>query len=204
LRPEIGSDAAVTSEEARRRALTSRADLLAVLAEYAAAEAALKLQVRKQYPDIHLGTGYQFDQGENKWALGLTAELPVLNRNQGPIAEANAKRHEAGARVLALQAGILGEVDGALAAWRGAQSRITALEAVRAAQQSRVDSLKAQFEAGAVEAIDVLLAEAELVTDELLQWEAQAKALRAFGELEDAVQRPLQPDLTVNPRLAHP
>jgi len=204
LRPEMASDASVTSEAARRRALTSRADLLAALAEYAAAESALKLEIHKTYPDIHLGTGYQFDQGENKWALGLNVELPVLNRNQGPIAEAKAKRHEAGVRVLALQAGILGELDRALAVWRGAQSRITALDAVRGAQQRRVASLKTQFDAGAIEALDVLIAEAELVADELLQQEAQAKALRAFGDLEDAVQRPLQPDFTMNPRLAQP
>ncbi len=204
LRPETTSDASVTSEEARRRALTSRADLLAALAEYAAAESALKLEVHKQYPDIHLGTGYQFDQGENKWALGLNVELPVLNRNQGPIAEAKAKRHEAGVRVLALQAGILGELDRALAVWRGAQSRIKALDAVCAAQQRRVASLKTQFDAGAMEALDVLIAEAELVADELLRQEAQTKALRAFGDLEDAVQRPLQPNFTMNPRLAQP
>jgi outer membrane protein TolC len=204
LRTDLPTDDSLSTEEARRHALTSRADLLAALAEYAAAETALKLEVRKQYPDIHLGTGYQFDQAENKWALGLTAELPVLNRNEGPIAEANAKRHEAGVSVLALQAAILGEVDRALAAWRGTQSRISALEPLRAAQQSRVASLKAQFDAGAVEALDVLIAEAELVADELLQWEAQANLLRAFGELEDAVQRPMPPDFTVNPRPAQP
>jgi outer membrane protein TolC len=204
LRLEIVSDASVTSEEAQRRALTSRADLLAALAEYAAAESALKLEVHKQYPDIHLGTGYQFDQGENKWALGLNVELPVLNRNQGFIAEAKAKRHEVGVRVLALQGGILGELDRALAVWRGAQSRITALDAVRGAQQRRLASLKTQFDAGAAEALDVLIAEAELVGDELLQQEAQTKALRAFGDLEDAVQRPLQPNFTMNPRLAQP
>lgn len=45
--------------EARRRALTARADMLAALAGYAAAETALKLEIAKQYPDVHLGTGYQ-------------------------------------------------------------------------------------------------------------------------------------------------
>jgi outer membrane protein TolC len=98
LNTDMTTDAALASAEARHRALTSRADLLAALAEYAAAETALRLEIAKQYPDLHLGTGYQFDQGENKWALGLTAEIPVLNRNQGPIAEASAKRAEAAAR----------------------------------------------------------------------------------------------------------
>lgn len=204
LNPEIQTNAAFASAGARRRALTSRADLLASLAEYAAAETALRLEIAKQYPDVHLGTGYQFDQGENKWALGLTAEIPVLNRNQGPIAEAKAKRTEAAARVLALQARIIGDVDRALAVWQGAQTRLEAMKEVRTAQETRVKSLKAQFDAGAVESLDVLAAETELAADELFHWEARVKALRAFGELEDAIQFPLPLDLSLNPGRSEP
>ena len=194
----------LASAEARRRALTSRADLLAALAEYVAAETALRLEIARQYPDVHLGTGYQFDQGDNKWALGLTVEVPLLNRNQGPIAEAEAKRTEAAARVLALQARIIGEVDRVLAVWHGAQSRLEAMKELRAAQETRVKSLQAQFDAGAIESLDVLTAGAELAADELFHWEARVKALRAFGELEDAIQFPLLLDLSLNPRRSEP
>ena len=204
LSADVPPDASFASVEARRRALTSRADLLAALAEYAAAETALKLEIAKQYPDVHLGTGYQFDQGENKWALGLTVEIPVLNRNQGPIAEASAKRAEAAARVLALQARIVGDVDRALAVWQGAQASAAAMEAVRTAQQNRLASLKAQFDAGAIESLDLLNAEVELAADELFQWEARVKAMRASGELEDAIQFPLPLDLSLNPRHSEP
>ena len=204
LNADVTTDAALASAEARRRALTSRADLLAALAEYAAAETALRLEIAKQYPDVHLGTGYQFDQGDNKWALGLTVEVPVLNRNQGPIAEAEAKRGEAAARVLGLQARIIGEVDRVLVVWHGAQSRLAAMKEFRAAQETRVKSLQAQFDAGAIESLDVLTAKAELAADELFHWEARVKALRAFGELEDAIQFPLPLDLSLNPRRSEP
>ena len=127
-----------------------------------------------------------------------------MNRNQGPIAEASAKRRQAGAEVLALQAAILSEVDRALAAWRGARSRIAATDNLLSAQRTRLASFKAQFDAGAIEALDVSTAEAELAAAELLRQEAESRAARAFGQLEDAVQRPLQPDLTLNPRLAQP
>jgi outer membrane protein, heavy metal efflux system len=188
--------------EVRGHALTARAEMLAVLAEYAAAETALKLEIAKQYPDVHLGTGYQFDQGENKWALGLSLEIPVLNQNQGPIAEANAKRAEAAARVLTVQARIVGEVDRAVAVWQGAQSRLAVLEELHAAQKARLSSLQAQFEAGAVESLDVRLAEIELATEELLHWNAKLKALRALGDLENAAQFPLSMDVSLNPRAA--
>jgi outer membrane protein TolC len=204
LNAEIQTNAAFASAEARRRALTSRSDILAALAEYAVRETALRLEIAKQYPDVHLGTGYQFDQGENKWALGLTAEIPVLNRNQGPIAEAKANRAAAAARVLALQARVIGDVDRALAVWQGAQSRVEAMKELRAAQETRVKSLQAQFDAGAVESLEVLTAEAELAADELFHWEASVKALRAFGELEDAIQFPLPLDLSLNPRRSEP
>jgi cobalt-zinc-cadmium efflux system outer membrane protein len=204
LNAEMRTDDALGSPDARRRALTSRADILAALAEYAAAETALRLEIAKQYPDVHLGTGYQFDQGENKWALGLTMEIPVLNRNQGPIAEAKAKRAEVAARLLLLQARIAGDVDRALAGWRCAQARAAALEELHAAQEARVKSIKTQFDAGAVESLDVLAAEVELAADELLYREARAKSLRAYGELEDAIQFPLSPDLTVNSRRSEP
>jgi cobalt-zinc-cadmium efflux system outer membrane protein len=201
---EPTTDAALPSAEARHRALTSRADLLAALAEYAAAETALKLEVAKQYPDVHLGTGYQWDQGDNKWALDLSAEIPVLHRNQGPVAEAQAKRAEAGVRVLALQARIIGDVDRAVAAWNGAQIRTAALSEVRAEQQARVKSLRLQLQAGATESIDVLAIESELAADELFHWEARAQVLRAFGELEDAIQSPLPLDLSLTPRRSAP
>jgi outer membrane protein TolC len=65
------------------------------LAEYNASQSALQLEIAKQYPDIHLNPGYEFDQGDNKWSPGLTVTLPILNQNKGPIAEAEAKRTEA-------------------------------------------------------------------------------------------------------------
>ena len=82
----------------RREALTRRADILAALADYAAAEATLRLEIAKQYPDVHLNPGYQLDTGENKWALGVGLALPILNQNRGLIHEAEAKRKEAAVR----------------------------------------------------------------------------------------------------------
>jgi outer membrane protein TolC len=84
------TDTDLASSEMRTQALQTRPDILAALAEYAASQSALQLELAKQYPDLHLGTGYQWDQGEHKWSLGLAMDLPVVNRNQGPIAEAEA------------------------------------------------------------------------------------------------------------------
>src|SRR5262249_30723508 len=67
----------LTSAEVRRTALQSRSDILGALADYAAAQATLQLEIAKQYPDVHFSPGYQFDQGDNKWSLGITFDLPI-------------------------------------------------------------------------------------------------------------------------------
>jgi len=80
----------IPSEVIRRQALLNRPDILGALEEYTASQAALQLEIAGQYPDIHLGPGYEWDQGDNKWSLGFSISLPVFNRNEGPIAEAEA------------------------------------------------------------------------------------------------------------------
>ena len=67
----------LTSADARGVALRTRADILAALADYAAAEADLRLQIAKQFPDLHIGPGYAWNSGnagDSQWSLGLTIE----------------------------------------------------------------------------------------------------------------------------------
>ncbi len=181
----------LTSADARRLALQSRADILGALAEYAASESALQLEIAKQYPDIHFSPGYQWDQGENKWQLGLTAELPVFNRNQGPIAEAEARRTESAARFTALQAGVLVEIDRAVAVFKANQHHLDALHSLAAAQLKQRASVEAQYKVGEADLLDLLNAQFELGAAQLAELDAQVKLHQSLGALEDAVQRPL-------------
>jgi len=180
------------SPEVRQHALQNRSDILSALAEYAASQSALQLEIAKQYPDVHLGTGYQFDQGENKWALvGLSLELPVLNRNQGGIAEAKARREEAAAKFVALQAKVLAEIDRAFAVYRATEDQLKISAALLTTQHKRQQSMEAQFKAGAIERLDFLTMEVELGASEVLRLDTEAKAAHALSDLEFAVQQPL-------------
>ena len=181
----------LTSMEVRRTALQSRADILGALAEYAAAQAALQLEIAKQYPDIHLQPGYQFDQGDNKWSLGLTVELPVFNQNQGPIAEAKARRTESAARFNALQSKVLAEIERAVEVFRLSASNSLALRALADAQTKRRESVAAQAAAGATDSLELANVRVETAAVEAVRLEAQIRLQQAFGALEDAVQRPL-------------
>src|SRR5262249_18362260 len=149
--PPSSTGTDLSTQEVRRQALLNRADLLASLAEYEATQAALQLQIAKQYPDIHLGPGYQYDQGDHKVTLALTAELPILNQNQGPIAEAEAHRNEAAARFLALQAKVIADIDRAVASYQAAQTNLTTLEALGREHKRRNAMVEAQLRAGAAD-----------------------------------------------------
>ncbi len=184
--------AGLNTPEIRRQALLGRADILAGLAAYAAAQSALQLEIARQYPDVHLSPSYQFDQGDNKWSLGLTVELPVLNRNQGPIAEAVARRAEAAAEFNALQAKVLADVDSAMESLRATETSAALLRDLTDAQARSRDALAAQVSAGAATPLDLLSAQLELAEAEAGQLEARVKRQQALAAIEDAVQFPME------------
>lgn len=193
------------SEQMRRLALHRRADLLAGLAEYAASQTALQLEIARQYPDVRLGPGYEYDQGENKWSVvGVALELPVLSRNRGPIAEAQARRAEAATRLLALQASILAELDQALAGWAAVQDQLRRLDALRAAQRQLIESVQARLGVGAADQYELHVAQVEAAQIELARLDALVQAQQVLGQLEQAVQVPFAPPevLERNPRLS--
>jgi len=177
--------------DVRRIALRGRWDVLAELADYAAAQAALQLEIARQYPDVHLSPGYQFDQGDNKWTLGVTVELPLVNQNQGPIAEARARREEAAARFSELQTKVIGEIDRAVAAYRGAREQLNTSAALVAAAQKQRQSVAAQLEAGAADQLDLLNVEFEVGVATLAELDGQTKLRQSLGALEDALQQPI-------------
>ncbi len=186
--------AALTSADARGVALRTRADILGALADYAAAEDDLQLEVARQYPDLHLGPGYAWNNGnagDNQWSLGLSLELPILDQNQGPIAEAEARRKLAAAKFVELQSQVIGEIDRAVAGWHVARGQLKTGNAVLAAERQQQKSAQAQLEAGAADHLDFLNAQLEFDSASLDQLENETQLQEAVGQLEDALQSPL-------------
>lgn len=177
--------------EARRRAMLHRTDVLASLADYEASQKDLQLEVRKQYPDISLGPGYQLDQTDTKWTLLLGLTLPLLNRNQGPIAEAAARRREAAARFLALQSRVLADVEGAVSSARVAATQVQAADTLLDALGRQEAVARAEYGAGEISRLDLLGLEAEAVATSLARLDALSRAQAAVGSLEDAMQTPM-------------
>jgi outer membrane protein TolC len=186
----VGTVDELAGEDLRRAALQGRPDILGALAEYDAAQSALQLEIAKQYPDVHLQPGYQYDQGDNKWSLGIVVDLPVFHQNQGPIAEAKARRGEAAAKFEALQAKVLAEIETASQVLRVTRQTAATLRSLTEAQSERRESVASQFKAGATDQLELLNAQTEFVAAELVQLDGQIKLQQAVGAMEDAVQRP--------------
>jgi outer membrane protein, heavy metal efflux system len=69
--------------------------MLLARAEHMAAEKALELEIRRQYPDLTLGGGLGTEDGDPRVLFGARLPLAVFNRNRRAIAEARASRDAA-------------------------------------------------------------------------------------------------------------
>lgn len=180
-----------TARTLRSYALRNRSDIQGALASYEASQSALQLEVARQFPNITLGPGYEYDQGDSLYTLAVGFDLPIFNQNQGPIAEALARRRESAARFTALQAQILGEIDRAFAVYRATTQALAQADALVAAQRTRQQEVKRAFDAGEVDRTALALSDIELSAIELSRLESVIQQMQAIELLEDALQRRL-------------
>jgi len=184
----------LSPEEIQRVAVLNRMDVRHSLAQYAAAEGDLQLEISKQYPDLQIGPGYTYEERNNFFVIGLSTTLPIFNRNQGPIAEAEARRKEAEASFVEKQAQVIAAVERALAVYTAALKELAEVDQslsklqdaqLRMMQQSVRLGEEDRLSLNGVQIQSSVLAQARL--------DALRRAQGALGELEDAVQRPLDP-----------
>lgn len=142
-------------------ALTMRPEIARALAGYALAESDVRLQVARQYPDLDIGPGFIWDQGVHRWTLALALPALLALRHHEPLAEAEAARTAAGARVAEMQDSILGQLSFARETCRATQLERTAADSQMAAAQrakSRADAAYARGESARLETSLALLA----------------------------------------------
>lgn len=194
----------------RRTAALSRRDVLKAIVDYDLAENALRLEVAKQYPEIHLGPGYTWERGLTKLPFNLGLALPPWDMNRAAIAQAEAKRAEAGRSLEAVQAAALGAVDQADAALKAARAAeaTTDRDLPTAQRQSAAADRAAQ--AGEGDRVDALQARAAVAEALLAQADARKASTLAAIDLEDALRTPFDPaetavlDQSIKTLEAHP
>jgi outer membrane protein TolC len=181
----------LSSTEIRRDAVLNRLDVRRSLAQYAAAEADLRLEIARQYPDINIGPGYTYEERNSFFTIGLSSAIPLFNRNQGPIAEAEARRKEAAAAFLQTQAQVIAKSERALAVYTAALQEMTATQSLYQLQEAQLQTVQQSIRSGADNRLSLDGVRIQLSLLERARLDALARAQRSLGELEDAVQRPL-------------
>jgi cobalt-zinc-cadmium efflux system outer membrane protein len=187
-------ESGLTEQRIRELALLNRIDLRRMLAEYAAADEALELDIARQYPDINLGGGYSWEVGENIFQLVPIITLPLMNQNQGPIAEARAKRTQVAAEFTALQQSIIVQSNGALTRYRGSRDALLQASNSAAFSQKRLAGIERAAKLGDIDALALATTRLETIVAKQGKLTALAQAQAALVGLEDAVQLPLEPD----------
>jgi outer membrane protein, heavy metal efflux system len=185
----------LSSEVVQREAVLNRLDVRRALAAYAAADVALRIEIARQHPNFNLGPGYQFEERNSYFTVGFSTTLPVFNRDQGPIAEAEARRKEAAAQFLSTQARVIAESEAALARYRSALGEFKEIQTSLIRLQDDREGMERQaVEAGESDQVQLNLVLIEKSAMAQAGLSALGRAQRALGALEDAVECPLEPD----------
>jgi cobalt-zinc-cadmium efflux system outer membrane protein len=201
------TEQALNIQSVQKTGLMNRLDVQRLLAEYAAADSELRLQVARQYPDIVLAPGYSFGEGANSYLLGPGLILPLFDRNRGPIAEAGARRETAGARLLGAQAAAITEMERGLADYRSALRELNQAQTTLDLVRQREQTTGRQLNAGEVDRLALASVRLEAAAADRDRLTGLRRTHTALGALEDAVQHPLPPDTKLpepsidNPRI---
>jgi cobalt-zinc-cadmium efflux system outer membrane protein len=177
--------------EIHRDAVLNRMDVRRSLAQYAAAESDLQLEIAKQYPDINIGPGYTYEERNSFFTVGLSSAIPLFNRNQGPIAEAEARRKETAAAFLQIQAQVVARSERALAVYTAALRELAEAQTLYQLQEAQLQIVQQGIRAGADNRLSLDGVQILLSVLDRARLDALGRAQRALGDLEDAVQRPL-------------
>jgi cobalt-zinc-cadmium efflux system outer membrane protein len=180
--------------EIQRDAVLNRLDVRRSLAQYAAAEADLQLEIAKQYPDINIGPGYTYEEMHSFFTVGFSTTVPLFNRNQGPIAEAEARRQEAAAAFLQTQAQIIARGERALAVYTAALREVAGAQSLYQLEETQLQITQQTIRAGADNRLSLDAVQIQISALARVRLDALGRAQRALGDLEDAVQRPFDRD----------
>jgi len=176
--------------ELRGLALQNRLDVHRKLLEFGAADADVKLAVAAQNPDILLGPGYAWDQGDNVWSLAVWLSVPSGVRATAAIREAEARRELAAQLFIAVQTGAIADTERAAVQYRLARDRIVAALQQARIQQEQEARVVRQFDAGAADRLQRVAAQLNTLAAQSALYAAQAEIRQSLAQLEDAVQRP--------------
>lgn len=178
----------------RGEAALARPDVLRAIADYDIAEAAIRTEVAKQYPDIQIGPGYIYERGVTKLPFSLSLSLPPSDLNRAAIREAEVRRAAAGAKLETVQANVLSSIDTAQAGLVAAvRNDRRAHDADVPAAARALEQAKRSADAGESDRTEELAARAALLDARIAALDARRVRDLARVDLDAAIRPPLNP-----------
>ncbi|MEP6571303.1 MAG: TolC family protein [Gemmatimonadota bacterium] len=179
--------AAIAHDSLQRLGLASHWEVAMALHRYATTEAAVRLEVARQHPDLTLGPGLFFDHGVARWAISFLVPSILLRHNNGPIEEAEAARSGAAAEVAVVQDSILADLDQALSLCRRTRFDRASADSLAGAADAQYGVAADAYQRGETSRSDLLFARVAQARAQRIAALAEQRAARASAELELAL-----------------
>jgi len=136
-------------------AMLNRIDLRQKLARYAIAEANLKLEIAKQYPDMTFTPAYIYDFGYNVWGLGIQTLLKTPERNKAFIDRALIFRELEASKIMNFELEINNQVEElSLSIQKNKEHELAAKKSL-ASKDSLVKQLQDRFHQGQIDRMEL-------------------------------------------------
>jgi outer membrane protein, heavy metal efflux system len=132
--------------------------------------------------------GYKRTSGNDTAVLGITFDLPLLNRNQGNIKASTAAVHEAEAALATTRAAVQAEVLAGEADFTARRKQVTGtLRLIRehAMQTSRI--AQAAYQEGGIDLLRLIDSERIRIESQLLYFRALAEYRQSYANLENVM-----------------
>ncbi|MBI5487245.1 MAG: TolC family protein [Deltaproteobacteria bacterium] len=184
--PPALPDAASLEARAVEESFAVRAAQARVRAAELAADAARAQGV----PDLTVFAGYgqSIDPTASLWTVGLGVPLPLFDRNEGAVAEANAQRVRAEAEVLAAEAEVRADLRIALAEYVGATASLRSIrDTVAPLADQALAGAEAGYREGGADYLVLLDARRAGVEARALELQALLEAWLAVARIESLV-----------------
>ncbi|MFP3940921.1 MAG: TolC family protein, partial [Thermoanaerobaculia bacterium] len=138
----------------------------------------------ERMPDVTAGLRAGREEGDDIVGLGLTIPIPLFDRNQGAVAEADAELAGARAELAVTDLAVRREVAAARARLVAALEALEAAESLGlAALEDGLELVERSFDAGKIGSAEVILFRRELVEARRQSVEARVEAFRAAVDL---------------------
>ena len=173
------------------KALLNRLDLRIALERYAMAEAKLKLEISKQYPDLKISPSYTYEFGNKVWSLGLSSLMTMINKNKFAIAEANQLREVEAAQFESLQSSIINEAYAVRAKLVQSQQLLADNKKLFAEKQENTTRMHSLFNAGEIDRLELTMVKLEELISEKNLALANFQMHASINNLENTLQHPL-------------